>query len=70
MNILERTIISILSSGPIPGHVAFVMDGNRRFARGLNREVKEGHHEGYRTLKRVGTLFEDTQKFPFYSIYS
>jgi ditrans,polycis-polyprenyl diphosphate synthase len=53
MNILERTLISVLAAGPVPQHIGFVMDGNRRFARRMNREIKEGHHEGYRTLVRV-----------------
>lgn len=36
-----------------PTHIAFIMDGNGRWAeqRGLNR--LEGHREGYRTLRKI-----------------
>jgi ditrans,polycis-polyprenyl diphosphate synthase len=47
-------IFGILSAGPIPKHVAFVMDGNRRYARKNNKNVQEGHSEGFVALKRVG----------------
>lgn len=41
-------------SGPIPAHVALIMDGNRRFAK-RNRlpRASSGHFEGARTLERV-----------------
>ena len=50
---LERIAIKILSAGPIPKHVAFIMDGNRRYARGKHREVIHGHTQGFQTLKHV-----------------
>jgi len=30
-----------------------VMDGNRRYARGKGQKVREGHTEGFESLKRV-----------------
>ena len=38
---------------PIPAHVAIIMDGNGRWARGQGLDRLEGHWEGYRTLKRI-----------------
>ncbi len=49
----QDALIQILSSGPIPRHVGFVMDGNRRYARQKHRAVQEGHAEGYVALRRV-----------------
>ena len=52
-NTSEGALIQILSSGPIPQHVGFVMDANRRYARRKQRAVQEGHAEGYVALRRV-----------------
>jgi len=52
-NAIREAILGALRQGPIPQHVAFVMDGNRRYARGLKKEVIEGHSAGFETLGRV-----------------
>ena len=44
---LQRGAGSVLSAGPLPQHVAFVMDGNRRFADRLRMPVDAGHQQGY-----------------------
>ncbi|KAK7060917.1 cis-prenyltransferase [Paramarasmius palmivorus] len=49
----RRLFLKVLAAGPVPQHVAFVMDGNRRYARRLGKEVKQGHGEGYESLRRV-----------------
>lgn len=36
--------------GPIPSHIAFIMDGNRRWARKSNLPVHEGHPAGGKKL--------------------
>ncbi|GHJ83846.1 hypothetical protein NliqN6_0248 [Naganishia liquefaciens] len=51
---LHSLILRILRAGPVPRHVAFVMDGNRRWARERGWIVKRGHEEGFESLK--GTL--------------
>jgi undecaprenyl pyrophosphate synthase len=43
----------VLQVGPIPKHVAFIMDGNRRFARKTHIQVQKGHQLGFETLKHV-----------------
>ena len=49
----RRLASKILSLGPIPRHVAFIMDGNRRWAdaRGYDRQM--GHKVGYEKMKQV-----------------
>ena len=49
-------LLRILAAGPIPRHVAFVMDGNRRYARKNQLAVHHGHTKGYIALRRVSEL--------------
>jgi ditrans,polycis-polyprenyl diphosphate synthase len=53
INQLRELLIGALRQGPIPQHVAFVMDGNRRFARTHKIETVEGHNLGFEALARV-----------------
>lgn len=48
-----RFVLRVLSTGPIPNHIAFVMDGNRRYARRKGEAVARGHDEGSQALRRV-----------------
>ncbi|KAG6885638.1 hypothetical protein C0992_004997, partial [Termitomyces sp. T32_za158] len=52
----QRLLLGVISSGPIPKHVSFIMDGNRRYARSHDRTVQEGHDEGFLVLGRVETV--------------
>ncbi|QLG71883.1 hypothetical protein HG535_0C02330 [Zygotorulaspora mrakii] len=49
-NTLSRTL---KVSNCIPKHVGFVMDGNRRYARKNEMEIKEGHEAGFESMSRV-----------------
>ena len=53
INQVRELLIGALRQGPIPPHVAFVMDGNRRFARSHKIETVEGHNLGFEALARV-----------------
>ena len=55
--LLSTLLLFIVSLGPIPRHVGFVMDGNRRYARGRGRQVAQGHSDGFDSLKRVSCQF-------------
>ena len=50
---LRELLIGALKQGPVPNHVAFVMDGNRRFARSHRMETVEGHNLGFEALAKV-----------------
>ncbi|KAF7323262.1 Alkyl transferase [Mycena chlorophos] len=50
---VERLLLYVLASGPIPQHVAFVMDGNRRYARLNHKAIAQGHSDGFLTLRRL-----------------
>ncbi|XP_059626010.1 dehydrodolichyl diphosphate synthase CPT3-like [Cornus florida] len=50
---LRRCIFRVLSVGPIPNHIAFIMDGNRRYAKKQNMIEGTGHKIGFLTLMSV-----------------
>ncbi|KAF0474159.1 Di-trans-poly-cis-decaprenylcistransferase [Gigaspora margarita] len=51
---VQSLLLKILKQGPIPQHIGFIMDGNRRFARKMNyKQVVEGHFMGYDKLQEV-----------------
>jgi ditrans,polycis-polyprenyl diphosphate synthase len=49
----RRGLLAVLRAGPIPQHVAFVMDGNRRYARTNGMKLIQGHIDGFVALRRV-----------------
>ncbi|XP_058853517.1 dehydrodolichyl diphosphate synthase complex subunit DHDDS-like [Acipenser ruthenus] len=50
LTLIERLSANILKAGPMPKHVAFIMDGNRRYARKLHVERQQGHTQGFDKL--------------------
>jgi len=44
---LRRAAAAVLRAGPVPRHVAFIMDGNRRFADAHGWERAQGHARGF-----------------------
>jgi len=50
---IQRVLLGALKAGPIPQHVAFIMDGNRRYARDKGVKVIQGHLEGFVALRRI-----------------
>ncbi|KZV13929.1 dehydrodolichyl diphosphate synthase 6-like [Dorcoceras hygrometricum] len=52
-SVLRRLLFFILSVGPMPKHIAFIMDGNRRYAKQQNLEEGAGHKEGYCALMNM-----------------
>ncbi len=73
INNLKELLVGALRQGPIPQHVAFVMDGNRRFARSHGIETVEGHNLGFEALARVCCYFLvrriDELNAPFWCTY-
>ncbi|KAG0234610.1 hypothetical protein BGW42_006361 [Actinomortierella wolfii] len=57
MSFLERTarttLVKTLQCGPIPQHIGFIMDGNRRFGRKVNVGNGKGYYLGYNTLEQM-----------------
>lgn len=53
LSLAKKTFASIYQTGPVPRHVAFVMDGNRRYAKNKKMEVKEGHNAGFESMAQI-----------------
>ncbi|KAL0955687.1 hypothetical protein HGRIS_001911 [Hohenbuehelia grisea] len=49
----QNALLAVLAAGPIPKHIAFVMDGNRRYARMNKKIVQQGHSDGFLALRRM-----------------
>ncbi|KZV41741.1 dehydrodolichyl diphosphate synthase 6-like [Dorcoceras hygrometricum] len=47
---LRRFLFRVLSVGPIPNHLAFILDGNRRYARKWDLGEGMGHRAGFLSL--------------------
>ena len=47
---------SVLRAGPMPKHVAIIMDGNRRFAEKIHCARLKGHEKGFDKLTEVRAL--------------
>lgn len=50
---LRRLLSLLLLVGPTPRHVAFIMDGNRRFASSKHMDKIGGHKQGYSKMVDV-----------------
>nr|AFU61137.2 cis-prenyltransferase [Euphorbia characias] len=50
---LKACVFQILSKGPIPNHLAFIMDGNRRYAKKMNLSPGEGYRAGSSALMNI-----------------
>ena len=53
MDHLRHGYFAVLKAGPIPQHIAFVMDGNRRHARSNGVDVLQGHVDGVVEIGRA-----------------
>ncbi|KAK8916704.1 Dehydrodolichyl diphosphate synthase 6 [Platanthera zijinensis] len=50
---LRRCLFQILASAPLPHHVSFILDGNRRYARKYDLPPGDAHQTGFRNLVRI-----------------
>lgn len=53
VSFIQDLLLNILKLGPMPTHLSFIMDGNRRYAKNLNIPVKKGHEAGAKTLIKL-----------------
>lgn len=51
--ILRYILLQLIRAGPIPRHVAFIMDGNRRFAKKMHVQTQRGHVLGFEKLQET-----------------
>ncbi|KAG5311723.1 DHDDS synthase, partial [Acromyrmex insinuator] len=53
LNWFQSVVLRIIKTGEIPKHVAFIMDGNRRYANKHNLSEAEGHLKGSDKLNEM-----------------
>lgn len=51
---------NVILTGPTPKHVGMIMDGNRRYARSHNIELKEGHNLGFESMASILELLYES----------
>lgn len=56
-------VVKILKSGHVPNHVAFIMDGNRRYANKCNVNSLGGHTKGYLFVTRIKMKYNFNHTF-------
>lgn len=49
----EHVLARQVESGAVPAHIGLILDGNRRFARGIGLEATLGHRFGVNKLREV-----------------
>ncbi|CAG8899298.1 unnamed protein product [Penicillium egyptiacum] len=64
-----KFVLGTLAQGPIPRHVAFIMDGNRRYAKEKGISIAAGHLAGAQVLVKImDTCFDcGTDVVSFYA---
>lgn len=50
---LQTLVLNIIKNGPKIRHVAFIMDGNRRYAKAKNIKIEEGHSKGFDKISDI-----------------
>ena len=66
----ERLVVRALAFGPLPAHIAFIMDGNRRWSRNAGLKVQDGHDMGFNALRRMLKLCMDLKKVRVVTVYA
>ena len=50
---IRKFLSNVVQNGPVPEHVAFIMDGNRRYAKRHRMRALVGHYHGAEALENV-----------------
>ena len=62
---IKKCLIAVLRAGPIPKHLAFIMDGNRRFATNQGLQTITGHQQGYLKVPLAVTPLYSSRLFEY-----
>lgn len=67
---LRNVLIRALRLCPLPQHVAFIMDGNRRAARQEGVEAIKGHEKGFDALRGVSRKIVELALYTDFTLHS
>lgn len=56
--LIKDFILAVVETGPIPKHLALIMDGNRRYAKARSLQPQDGHNAGAESLLQVSFTFK------------
>tara|TARA_B100000586_G_C20023387_1_gene390049 strand:- start:84 stop:863 length:780 start_codon:yes stop_codon:yes gene_type:complete len=65
----EKRLLKQVRKGPVPSHLAVIMDGNRRYAESLGLHPNEGHVVGKSTLENLSDWCHDL-KIRYLTVYA
>ena len=60
MTTVKRIFGGIVRTGHTPRHIGVIMDGNRRYARSHNIELREGHNMGFQSMATILELLYES----------
>ncbi|XP_039138660.1 dehydrodolichyl diphosphate synthase 6-like [Dioscorea cayenensis subsp. rotundata] len=66
---LRKFLFKVLSFGPMPKHIAFILDGNRRYGKKWNLTEGEGHERGFCNLMTILNYVHE-MKFQYVTVYA
>lgn len=65
-----RAVRDLREEGPLPDHLAIIMDGNRRWARRHDVSTVEGHREGVHSARAVADLCGEIEEVEVLTLYA
>lgn len=57
---INNFLSNVVQNGPVPEHIAFIMDGNRRYAKRHGMKTIIGHYRGAEALDNVKAPISDS----------
>lgn len=64
------SLLEEIRARPLPQHVAIIMDGNGRWAKGRGLPRHEGHRQGALTLERIARFVAQERLFPYLTVFA
>lgn len=65
-----QSVRRLREEGPLPDHLAIIMDGNRRWARRHGVSTAEGHREGVLSARAVADLCGEIEAIDILTLYA
>lgn len=65
-----RSIETLRKEGPLPEHVAIIMDGNARWARQHDLTIPDGHREGVKSAQAIADFCGEIEAIKVLTLYA
>lgn len=67
---LQQKFKRLAREGSVPCHIAFIMDGNRRWAENNNLSLEDGHREGSETARKIARVCREIEGLEYLTFYA